>query len=269
MTCRALHVDGSFLAYSRFKAGGADAMSMRFREQLDRLRLAHDPGVIIVAWDSLSGTLWRRQILAAYKAGRVQKEADYNIELEQLRRRLREDGVVQASSPRGEADDVIATLVRTTPGPHIIYSADKDLLQLVEPGVTMIKAAAGRRAGSDTVVTAADLASDQFHIRIGATHISGLDARGWGDLLALAGDTADNIPGVLGIGPGRALRLLRACPELVDLVLAERGLEAQAAIAARDPTLVKYVIRCIEHRRDLELGKALVTLRTLDDIETT
>jgi DNA polymerase-1 len=267
MTVRALHIDGSFLAYSRYKAH-PEGVTARFMRRMGELQAAHSPRATVVSWDTLSGTLKRRQLHADYKAGRGEKEAGYLEELAKLRGELGAQGIVQASSPTGEADDVIATLVRTTPGPHVIYSADKDLLQLVGPGVTLIKAAVNKRYGADLEVTHRALTKEKMRLKLGSTWVEGLDAKGWGDLLALAGDAADRIPGIKGIGPGYALRMLHACPELVDLVLREEDDRARAAVAAKEPRLVRYVTRCCACREELQISRDLVTLQTLDDIET-
>lgn len=263
---RCLHIDGSFLAYSRFKANKCEppALVARVMRKLDDLRLSYSPQQTIVSWDTASGTMKRRQLHPDYKKGRQEKEPEYICGFLALQGELHAQGITQAKSPTGEGDDVIATLVRTTPGPHVIYSADKDLLQLVAPGVVMVKAP-GSRGGCDKEITHKTLPTDR--IKLGSTWVEGLDASGWGDLLALAGDPGDHVPGIPGIGPVLAVQLLEACPGFVPLVLNEADDTARSWVAAANPRLVKYAIRCCAKREELRISKELVTLQTLDDLE--
>src|SRR5690606_13013779 len=97
-----------------------------------------------------------------------------------------------------EADDIIATIVQrvladeSLSDMHIrIVSRDKDLGQLLGPRVTMFD------IHTDTTIDEAQLLADK-----GVTPAQVVD------LLAMTGDTADNIPGVTGVGPKTAVKLL-------------------------------------------------------------
>jgi 5'-3' exonuclease len=259
---RLLVIDGSFLAYSRFRASGE--VGEPFLSKLQQLQLNHCPVLTVVAWDTLSGSMGRRQLDPRYKADRLPKEPAYLELWEELRERLTRQDVLQAESPSGEADDVIATLVRETPGHRVIYSGDKDFLQLCVPGVTLIKAAVNSR-DQDRRIDGETIVKEQ--IKFGGKWLSGLDAHGWGDLLAIAGDRVDGVPGIKGVGAVRAHRLLLACPWFVDAVLAGHANRAHAAVVAADVSLNKVAVRCIDAPEELRISRALVELRTLDDIE--
>jgi len=253
---RLLSIDGSFLAYSRFKAGG---LIRYFLDRLLDLRAIHRPLVTAVAWDHPGGSGWRKTIHAEYKGDRPPKDPRYFKELAELKEGLPSFGVVQFESEAGEADDILATLVRTRPGPHLIYTADKDMLQLIRPGVMMLKAGAGR--APDMELHAGNLAD--IPIKMGSTEVR-LDARGWRDLLTLAGDPVDKIPGIPKIGPGRALSLLQACPDLVDLVLSGRESLAWERVSAISAGLGKHLERVARARTLLDTTRQLIELRTLN-----
>src|SRR3546814_10883766 len=91
-----------------------------------------------------------------------------------------------------EADDIIASYTKAAvaQGWHVtIVSSDKDLMQLIQPGVDMYDTMKNERRGADYVMTKFGVRPEQ-----------------WGDVLALMGDSVDNVPGVPGIGPKTADR---------------------------------------------------------------
>jgi len=135
-----------------------------------------------------------------------------------------------------EADDVIATLVARAgdAAETLIVSADKDLLQLVTQRVSLV--ASGKldtRTGPAEVVVRTGVEPDQVV-----------------DWLALTGDDADNIPGVPGVGPKTAARLLREYGALGGL---------WARLEQVEPPRIRDALRT--HRAAVERNQALVTLR--------
>ncbi|MGH8896117.1 MAG: 5'-3' exonuclease H3TH domain-containing protein, partial [Egibacteraceae bacterium] len=105
------------------------------------------------------------------------------------------DRVGWVESPAHEADEVIATLVARAAGrARAVLSMDKDFSQLIDEQVTVV----------NTVRTCTRAVVDRAEV-IGRY---GVQPRQWCDFRALTGDPADNVPGVRGIGPVRAARLL-------------------------------------------------------------
>ena len=143
--------------------------------------------------------------------------------------------------PDFEADDVIATLVETAPaGAEVcIVSTDKDLMQLVRPGVELLDGAKGRRIDSAAVEERFGVLPDQL-----------LDMR------SLVGDPSDNIPGVKGIGEKGAAKLIQEFGSL-DRLLAEA--DQVKAKRAREGLQ--------EHADDARLSRELSTLRADVPIE--
>lgn len=283
MTYRAVFVDGG-LAVAGWKASG----SLRpFVRRLLDLRAAHLEAVIGVAWDCPRGESWRRKRSAVYKAGRPPTEPGFTAALDALRADLPALDVLQFAAPGAEADDVLYSLSVTRPGPTLIVSGDKDLVQCIRPGVDLLKTAHDRH-GADQLLTAATLPGAT--VKLAGKPITGLDARGWGSLLALCGDTTDGVRGLPKVGPVTAQELLRACPDFVELLLdpcktcERRGqaiscprlgrqdvcpdmggiADARRACNAASATLARWVERAIEHLPELRTSRELVRLRLVE-----
>jgi len=213
MSYRCLTVDGHFLARSRFEAG---SLAGGFLSTLLELQRDWAPRLTYVCWDSPTGSSPRRDASPSYKAKREAPPMSFHLEVAELQRALPLFGVTQFSSEAGEADDVIATIARSYPGPHLLWSADKDLVQLVGPGVSLLRARPGGRENT-RLIDATNIR--QAEVRIQGTPCSGLDAAGWLDLQTLAGDSCDGVTGVPGIGPVKAMKLLGAMPGIVRDIL--------------------------------------------------
>ena len=91
------------------------------------------PSLVIVCWEGGKGG--REQLHADYKSERTRTPEPIRQQREELKQLLHYLGVEQAMAPGYEADDVIASLANTMPVPIVIYSNDKDFLQLVSDRV--------------------------------------------------------------------------------------------------------------------------------------
>ncbi len=136
----------------------------------------------------------RREIAPDYKAQREQApEALYEQQRAAISQ-LDKDGFRIFGAQGYEADDIIATVTAwaVEAGHEVtIYSADKDMLQLVNDRVTVISTATGAIYGPDEVKAKLGVSPEMVP-----------------DLLALAGDSADNIPGIAGCGVKTAAKWL-------------------------------------------------------------
>lgn len=241
---RTLIIDGSFLAYSRFKASN---LYHGFLRKVLGLRRTYQPGMVFIAWDTPQSADSRKEILPAYKADRPKKELDYYATLGLLRQALPMFGIHQAEGP-GEGDDVIATLCQHR-GPNLIWSADKDLLQLVSPTTSMVKAGVGKRP--DTEVTIKNI-----------EELTGLDPDEWRSVLALAGDRVDGVPGLKGVGEKTARAIVRACPHFVGLII-DGAFEQAREETAGDAKVGKYVERAIAEQAELKASAEVVQLHVI------
>lgn len=240
-----LLIDGSFLARSRYEAGG---LAGGFLAVLQRLEATHWPERVVVAWDSSTSRTRRKGLHEGYKAKRAAPPDEYLAQLAEMKAALPHFGVEQVESPEGEADDVWHDLAADARHwPLLAYTADKDWMQEINIGVSVLRAGCG--GNPDVLLTAENLSA-----------VTGLTAKGWLDFLTLAGDSVDGVPGVPGIGPGRARALLEACPGLVRMVQMSLVDEARSEVLAADASLATWLERVIRNRDKLLLTRELVRL---------
>jgi DNA polymerase I len=167
------------------------------REILD-LRASLSPDITVAAMD-FPGPTFRNGLYPAYKANRPPMPDELRTQADLARRLIPAMGIPMLQQEGLEADDIIASLaalaVREGRTVHILTS-DKDLLQLVGDGVTVLRPG---RPGKPVI----EVGPQQVQEILGV--LPGLVV----DLFALTGDSSDNVPGAKGIGPKTALALLR------------------------------------------------------------
>ena len=170
-----------------------------FSNMLDKYRRETDADHMAVIFDA-SGTSFRNRIYDAYKANRREMPEDLRPQLEHVRRAAAAFDICQIELPDFEADDLIATYARhaVEAGAKVtILSSDKDMMQLVNAGVKILRTGTGG-AKADTIVDAKKV-----------QEILGVTPDKVIDLMALLGDTVDNIPGAKGIGEKGATELIQ------------------------------------------------------------
>ena len=150
------------------------------------------PSNILICYDWQGVGSFRKEIYPQYKANRTQVDAVSAQEMI-IRRMLTELGMNGLELPRYEADDLIASGTKQFKSEYniVIISGDKDLMQLVEPGVEMYDAMKRKTYQMADVEEKFGVRPDQIL-----------------DYLSIVGDAADNIPGVKGIGKKGACELL-------------------------------------------------------------
>ena len=208
---RLVVIDGANAIYRAFFAipnlrapdGKPTGAAYGFVTMLIKVLREEGPTHIAIASDPRGGS-FRREIFSEYKAGRDAQPEDLTVQFPLVAELCAAFGVQMIEVTNFEADDVIATLVETAPkGAEVcIVSTDKDLMQLVRPGVEMLDSGKGRRIDTAAVEE-----------RFGVPPSQLLDMR------ALVGDPSDNIPGVKGIGEKGAAKLIQEYGTL-DEVLA-------------------------------------------------
>ena len=151
---------------------------------------------------------FRNQIYPQYKAQRPPPPEELVPQFPLIRDAVRAFNVACVELDGFEADDIIATysrMVVDAGGDVTVVSSDKDLMQLVRPGVTMFDGMKSKRIGRDEVI-------EKF----------GVPPEKVVDVQSLAGDSVDNVPGVPGIGIKTAAELIVAYGDL-DTLLARAG----------------------------------------------
>jgi len=157
------------------------------------------PTHVAVIFDPKGGT-FRNEMYADYKAHRPPMPEDLVPQWQHVFDVTDAFNISRICVENYEADDVIATLAKQAEAKDwdvSIVSTDKDLMQLVSAKVWMLDTMRHKEYGMDEV-------KEKWGVEPVRVH----------DLLALAGDSADNIPGVPGIGPKTALELLNSYGDL-------------------------------------------------------
>jgi len=186
---RAFHALPSLTAGDGLPTGAVFGVANMVRRLVEQQR----PDYLAVIFDA-PGKNFRHDAYADYKANRPAMPDDLRAQLEPLDQLIDALGVRRVRVPGVEADDVIATLVRDARQKNLtvlISSGDKDLAQLVDDGVVLEDSMQEKRYDPDAV-------AEKFGVAPGLV----------GDLLALTGDTSDNIPGVDKVGPKTAAKWL-------------------------------------------------------------
>ncbi|MEM8547573.1 MAG: 5'-3' exonuclease H3TH domain-containing protein, partial [Pseudomonadota bacterium] len=163
------------------------------------------PSRIGVIFDHKDPT-FRSEIYPEYKANREAPPDDLIPQFPLIRHAVRAFNLTPIEQPGYEADDIIATYVeqaREAGAKITIVSGDKDLMQLIGPGVQMYDPMPGNERQIDT-------AAVEKKFGVGPDRVV--------DVQALAGDSTDNVPGVPGIGIKTAAQLIGEFGDLETLL---------------------------------------------------
>jgi DNA polymerase I len=202
---------------------------------LERLFRERRPRLCAIAMDSGRET-FRREIYPEYKAHRPPAPPDLVSQIQRCEAIVNTLGVCCFQQQGVEADDLIATAVmraRERGLKVVIVASDKDLMQLVGPDVMLWDTMRDRVIGPPEV-------EERFGVRVDQL----------GDLLALMGDSSDNIPGVPHVGPKTARDLLTQYGSL------------DAIFQARDQITKKALRENLgAHEADARLSRRLVALK--------
>lgn len=174
---------------------------------MTRLVEQHSPTRIAACWDADWRPQWRVDRLPSYKTHRVAEESDAGGEetpdtlapqIDAIAGILDALGVPRPGCPGFEADDVIATLAHAARDEVIVVTGDRDLMQVVRPGVRLLLAVNGGMEKWPLLDD--DAVLERF----------GVPPASYVDLAVLRGDPSDGIPGVPGFGPKTAIAVLAA-----------------------------------------------------------
>lgn len=174
-----------------------------FCSMLLNLLKTRQPDYLLIVLDGDESKLTRKQLYPEYKAHRDPPPEDFHPQEERIISILQAIDMPILRHEGYEADDIIATLVRQADPDLEVYlvSRDKDLEQLLSDRVSMYDPM------KEEVIAAADLPK-----RKGWTVAQAVDAQ------ILTGDSVDNVPGVAGIGPKTAAKLLQQYGSFEEIV---------------------------------------------------
>ena len=210
-----------------------------FTTMLRKLYEDEEPEWVAISFD-LPGATFRHVQYTEYKATRRRMDDDLAVQLPYISRVCAVFGLPRLDIPGFEADDVIATLARQAVERGlkvVVVSGDKDLLQLVSDDVLVISPG---REGAPSVFYDRKMVEDKW----------GVPPERVVDVLALVGDSVDNVPGVAGIGEKGARDLVREFGPLESVLENVDKIKRNA-----------YREGLLNHRADAILSKDLVTLR--------
>jgi len=205
-------IDGSSVMYRAFHAVPPSFTTSKglptnavygFTQTLRKILNDFKPEYVAIAFD-VKGPSFRHELLAEYKAERKPMDDSLVAQLPFIRKMVAAFNIPAIEMPGFEADDVIATLVRRCGEAEglktAIITGDKDMYQLVGGDTVILDYLTGKEYGPAEVKEKYGVAPTQIR-----------------DLLALAGDASDSIPGVPGIGFKTAAKLLSEYENLEDI----------------------------------------------------
>ncbi len=215
-------------------------------QMLLRIEREQKPTHLCVVFDA-PGRTFRDDLFAEYKAHRPPMPPELVQQVELVHQVIDAFCLPVLSVPGFEADDVIATLARQGAAAGlkvVICSSDKDLMQLCGDGISLLDTMYNRMIGPDQVKEKFGVPPDRV-----------------GDVLALIGDSVDNVPGVQGIGPKTAAELITrfgSLPELLARIGEVKGKKAEAIAAGR--AAVELSRKLVALREDVPLPRTLAEL---------
>ena len=211
-----------------------------FTRMLWDLLQTSNPSHVAVVFDPSGGT-FREELYEAYKANREEQPEDIRAALPRIRAIVEAMNIPVKVVDGYEADDVIGTLAKQAEAEGyevFMVTPDKDYGQLVSDKIHQYRPS---RMGSGVTVLRERDILDRWDIERPEQVI---------DVLALMGDASDNIPGVPGIGPKTAAKLLKQFGSL------------EAALARRGEIKGKNAERLGEYEEQARLSYRLATIKT-------
>lgn len=160
------------------------------------------PEYMVVCYDRKEPS-FRKEIFDDYKANRSEMPEELVAQISYMKNMIDYLGIPSLEVPRYEADDLIGTLAKIASEKKmevVIVSGDKDFAQLIKPGIVMY-----------------DTMKETKIDEAGVLEKWGVHANQFCDYLAIVGDSSDNIPGVAGLGPKGAQKLLNEYKTLENI----------------------------------------------------
>ena len=195
------------------------------------------PDYIVVCFDS-PGPTFRHEIYKEYKATRKKIDEDLLVQLRAAPKLAEDMGFRWLASPGYEADDLMATMAQAAEKEGmeaVLVTGDKDALQMVGEGIKVLR----------------DVNKGEWLDAGGVQKKLGISPLSVVDYLALIGDSSDNVPGVEGIGPVTAVKLIHQYGNLDGIF--------QAAVSG-DPGLNQRALHSLLKGRE----SAFAALRLLE-----
>jgi len=223
-----------------------------FIQMLLKLLKDYNPQHVAVVFDA-GRTTFRTEMYPEYKANRAAMPDDLRVQMEPIREVVQAFNIPTLELQGYEADDIIGALAgrfAAQGGKVVVVTGDKDLMQIVTDQVTLLDTMKGKESGIADVI-------ERF----------GVPPELVIDILGLAGDSSDNIPGVPGIGEKTAAKLILEFGSL-DTLLARagevKGKNGEKLREFREQALLSRRLAMIELNVPLEVELKTLTAREPD-----
>lgn len=221
-----------------------------FTSMLLKLIETHSPTHVAVAFDLPGGT-FRSQEYAEYKAGRAKTPEEFKGQIGLIQELLTAMGITFITKENFEADDILATLASQGHQEEwrvLVASGDRDSFQMVTDNVTVIYPGAST---ADLRLMTPEAVEAKYGVPPGR----------YPELAALVGESADNLPGVPGVGPKTAAQWLVKYDGLDNLLVQADSIGGKRGMALREHIDDVRRNRRLNHLlTDLDVGYALTDL---------
>jgi DNA polymerase-1 len=229
----------AFIKNPRITSKGLNTSAIfGFLLALEEVLQKQKPTHIAVVFDTPTPT-FRHEMFKEYKAHRDETPEDIKKAVPYIKKLIEAYKIPVIDYPGYEADDVIGTLARKASERGFttyMMTPDKDFAQLVSDNVFMLKPS---RSGNESILWGVDDIKKEFSVKRPEQVI---------DILALMGDTADNIPGAPGVGPKTAMKLISEYGSIEELFRNTDKLKGK----------LKEIIE--NNREQIEMSKKLATI---------
>ncbi|KAB8033247.1 DNA polymerase I [Fluviispira multicolorata] len=246
-TQRFFIIDGMSLLFRSFYAMGSRLTSpdgkpigavYGFLKVFIKILREQNPTHFAVCWD-LKEKTFRHEVYPLYKANRGETPPDIIPQIILIQNLLKEIGLPSFAIPGFEADDVAATLAKYFEhyGEVYLVTSDKDYMQIINDKISLFSL----KKGDEYDIVNIDKVIDYF----------GVPPEKVIEVLALAGDAVDNIPGVKGIGEKTAAKLVQEYNSVENIYKNLEKITNKRAKTALE-----------NHKDDAMLSRYLVTINT-------
>lgn len=222
-----------------------------FTQMIQQLLDKRDPEYVAVALDAFGSDVptFRHERYDEYKANRDETPEELQVQIPFVRQLLEALHIPILEQPGVEADDLIATATREARGKGIevtVVSGDKDLMQLLGDGVSMYDTKRDKTYSPEDV-------EEKYGVTPGEQRY----------VMALAGDSSDNIPGVPMIGPKTGGKLIRKFGDLDGVYenLDKVGGKKRPKSLAEHEDQARLSLELVTLKEDCDLGAELEDLR--------
>ncbi len=237
----------AFINNPRYNSKGLNTSAIfGFTNVLDEILKKENPTHIAVCFDAPAPS-FRKDIYPEYKANRDATPEDIKKSIPYIKELLKGFKIPIFEQAGYEADDLAGSLAKKFSNPEFeifLMTSDKDYLQLIDNNISVYKPKSRK---NDVIIINKEKFKEIYGLNSPEQYI---------EVLSLAGDTADNIPGIPGIGEKTALKLLQQFGSIEGIY---------QNIDKLTPKKQKIFI---ENKENVELAKKLVTIKIDIDIET-